>query len=182
MSFHVQRFTLPLSLPPSHNLSRLIHQLSTFNRPPWKQSTHPSTNKQTKHISTSLSPAPQQNKPPANSLRTGTGLHAIATATATASHQTHSISPLTFSPFLFPSYPHKIHQATVSFSQHLVRITSKGSLFHQYTPSPKHSASLESFAFMYSKSHITALRPPPLELQPFRIPRKPCSPYSRSNG
>jgi hypothetical protein len=37
--------------------------------------------------------------------------------------------------------------------------------------------------YMYLTPHANDLRhQPPLELQPFRIPRKPCSPYFSSNG
>jgi hypothetical protein len=52
------------------------------------------------------------------------------------------------------------------------------------TPSTKPSASQRiHLRYMYLTPNANDLgHQPPLELQPFRIPRKPCSPYFSSNG
>jgi hypothetical protein len=52
------------------------------------------------------------------------------------------------------------------------------------TPSTKPSSSQRiHLRYMYLTPNANDLRhQPPLELQPFRIPRKPCSPYFSSNG
>lgn len=56
--------------------------------------------------------------------------------------------------------------------------------FHLQIPSTKRSARQQiHLRYMYLKPHANDLRhQPPLELQPFRIARKPCSPYFSSNG
>ena len=51
---------------------------------------------------------------------------------------------------------------------------------HQQKPSASQQIHLR---YMYLTPNANDLRhQPPLELQPFRIPRKPCSPYFSSNG
>merc|ERR1712093_503983 len=98
-----------------------------------------------------------------------------------------------------PSYSNALRSAQLESPRTRLTLPSKQTRTHYQFAPPKEAISFHRttsptttkrsarqqihLRYMYLTPHANDLRhQPPLELQPFRIPRKPCSPYFSSNG